>query len=196
MVRLLRLLLLELPLAIRGAAWRVIVCLMGGRLGPGARIYGGARIFSAGGEARIEIGPHLRLLRFAVINTVLPGARIVIGKWVHIGESSMVTACQSIEIGDDVVIGPQTIIVDADHGYEDLNRLIRVQGLVTKPIRIEQGVWMGAHVSVLKGVTIGCGAIIGAGSTVTRDIPPFAVAVGVPARVIRYRAGAPEPEKA
>jgi hypothetical protein len=118
-VRLLRLLLLELPLAIRGAVWRVIVCLMGGRLGPGASIYGGARIFSAGGRTRIEIGPHLRLLRVAVVNAVLPDARIVIGKWVHIG----------------------------------------------------------------------------AGSTVTRDIPPFAVAAGVPARVIRYRPDASQPGK-
>ena len=196
MIRLIHFLLMDLPLRARGVLWRLAVCLMGGRLGPGARIYGGARVFSAGGGSRVEIGPHLRLLRFAVVNTVLPGARVSIGRWVHIGESSMVTAGQSVEIGDDVIIGPQTIIVDADHGSEDLNQPVRVQGLVTKPIRIEQGAWLGGHVNVLKGVTIGRGAIIGAGSTVTRDIPPYAVAAGVPARVIRYRAGAPEPEKA
>jgi len=195
-IGLIRFLLLDLPLMVRGVFWRLAVRLMGGRLGPGARIYGGARIFSTGGGARIEIGPHLRLLRFAVVNTVLPGARVSIGRWVHIGESSMVTAGQSVEIGDDVVIGPQTIIVDADHGCEGLQPPIRVQGLVTRPIRIGEGVWVGGHVNVLKGVTIGRGAIIGAGSTVTRDIPPYAIAVGIPARVIRYRPGAPQPGKA
>ena len=190
-----RFLLLDLPLAIRGVVWRVAVRLMGGRLGPGARIYGGARIFTTGGGSRIEIGENFRLLRFAIVNTVVPGAKIVIGKWVHIGEASMVTAGQSVEIGDDVVVGPQTIIVDADHACEGANQPIRTQGLVTKPIRIEQGVWLGGHVNVLKGVTIGRGAIIGAGSTVTRDIPPYAVAVGSPARVIRYRPEAPQPGK-
>ncbi|MCX5653999.1 MAG: acyltransferase [Planctomycetota bacterium] len=195
MIRLMRFLLLDLPIAARGVLWRLAVGLMGGRLGPGARIYGGARIFSAGGGSRIEIGANFRLLRFAIVNSILPGAKVVIGKWVHIGEASMVTAGESVEIGDDVVIGPQTIIVDADHACEDVNQPIRVQGLVTKPIRIEQGVWLGGHVNVLKGVTIGRGAIIGAGSTVTRDIPPYAIAVGVPARVIRYRPDAPQPGK-
>lgn len=197
MIRLIRFLFLDLPLRVRGVLWRLAVCLMGGHVGPGARIYGGARIFSVGGGARIEIGPHFRLLRFAVVNTVLPGGRIVIGQWVHVGEGSMVTAGERIEIGDDVIVGPQTIIVDADHGYEDINRPIRVQGLATtKPIRIEQDVWIGGHVNVLKGVTIGRGAIIGAGSTVTQDIPPYAIAVGAPAKVICYRPGAPEPGKA
>jgi acetyltransferase-like isoleucine patch superfamily enzyme len=191
-----RFLLLELPLAMRGVFWRVAVGLMGGRLGPGARIYGGARISGMNTGSRIEIGPHLRLLRFAVVNTVLPSAKIVIGEWVHIGESSMVTAGQSVEIGDDVIIGPRTIIVDADHACKDVHQPIRTQGLVTKPIRIEQGVWLGGHVNVLKSVTIGRRAIVGAGSTVTRDIPPYAVAVGVPARVIRYRPDAPQPGKA
>jgi acetyltransferase-like isoleucine patch superfamily enzyme len=196
MMRLIRFLLIEFPMGLRGAFWRLALRLMGGAMGPGARLGSAARIVMAGRQARIEIAPNFRMLRFAMINTLSPAGRIRIGKWVHIGESSMVTAGQSVEIGDDVVIGPQTIIVDADHACEDVNQPIRTQGLATKPIRIEQGVWLGGHVNVLKGVTIGRGAIIGAGSTVTRDIPPYAIAVGVPARVIRYRAGAPEPGKA
>jgi carbonic anhydrase/acetyltransferase-like protein (isoleucine patch superfamily) len=115
MMRLIRLLLLDLPLALRGAVWRILLRLQGGRMGPGARIGGAARIVMASRGAPIRIAPHFRMLRFAMINTLPPAGRICIGRWVHLGESSMITAGGSIEIGDDVVIGPQTIIVDTDH---------------------------------------------------------------------------------
>lgn len=190
MMRLIRLLLLDLPLALRGAAWRILLRLQGGRMARGARLYGGARIIMASPGARIDIAPNFRMLRFAVINTLAPAGRVVIGRWVHLGESSMITAGGSIEIGDDVVIGPQTIIVDADHRCDDLASPIRTQGLRSRPIRIDEGAWIAGHVSILKGVTIGRGAIVGAGSVVTHDVPPMAVAAGVPARVIAYRPGA------
>jgi acetyltransferase-like isoleucine patch superfamily enzyme len=191
MTRLFRLLLLDLLLVVRGALWRLLLRLQGGRMGPGARLYGGARIVMGASGARIEIAPNFRMLRFAIINTLPPAGRVVIGKWVHLGEGSMVTASERVEIGDDVVIGPQTLIVDTDHGYHDPAQPIRIQGLVSRPILIEQGVWIAGHVTILKGVRIGRGAIVGAGAVVSRDIPPLAIAVGVPARVIRYRLGAP-----
>lgn len=190
MIRLLRLLLIEMPMALRGAAWRAVLGVIGGSLGPGARIGGAARIVMASRGAPIRIAPHFRMLRFAMINTLPPAGRICIGRWVHLGESSMITAGGSIEIGDDVVIGPQTIIVDTDHRCDDPASPIRTQGLRSRPIRIDEGAWIAGHVSILKGVTIGRGAIVGAGSVVTHDVPPMAVAAGVPARVIAYRTGA------
>jgi len=191
MVRLVRLLLLDAPLAIRGWAWRILVRLMGGRLGRRARIYGQARIVSAGPKTKIEIGDDFRLLRFAIVNTLAPTGRIRIGRHVHVGEGSMITAGELVEIGDDVVIGPQTIIVDADHRYLNPSAPMRVQGLKTAPIRIEPDVWLGGHVNVLKGVTIGRGAIVGAGAVVTHDVPPYAIVAGVPAQVIGRRPNAP-----
>lgn len=73
-----------------------------------------------------------------------------------------------------------------DHGLRK-DALIREQPHTKKPIRIGDDVWIGANVTILKGVCIGKGAVVGAGSVVTRDIPEYAVAVGNPAKVIRYR---------
>lgn len=91
-----------------------------------------------------------------------------------------------IDVGNDVHVGPQTVIWGRDHGTAK-DRLIREQARIKAPIAIGDDVWIGAHCTILKGVTIGRGAVIGAGSVVTRDVPEYAVAVGNPARVLRYR---------
>ncbi len=191
MVRLLRLVGLEVPIAVRGVLLRAALRLMGGRAGPGLRAYGGARIVVGGPGATIEIGRRFRILRGAVVNTLPPRGRVRIGDDVHLGEASMVTAGELVEIGDDVVIGPQTILVDTDHRWDDPARPIRVQGLRAEPIRIGAGAWLGAHVTVLGGVTVGEGAIVGAGAVVTRDVAPGSIVAGVPARVIGRRPGRP-----
>jgi acetyltransferase-like isoleucine patch superfamily enzyme len=191
MIPLIRRLLIDFPMALRGILWRAALCLMGGSLGPGARIGSAARMVMGSRGAPIQVGPYFRMLRFAVVNTLPPAGRVVIGRWVHLGESSMITSGGLVEIGDDVVIGPQTLIVDTDHEYDDPAVPIRVQGLVSRPIRIGQGAWIAGNVSILKGVTVGRGAIVGAGAVVTQDVPPFAIVAGVPARVLKYRPGAP-----
>lgn len=193
MIAVLRFLLLDVWLVVRGGFWRFALWMMGGRLGKRARAYGGARIVMAARAGRIEIGRGFRILRNAVVNTLPPAGRIRIGSNVHLGESSMITAAEQVEIGDDVVIGPQTIIVDAEHSRQDLEKPIRVQGVEGKPIRIEDGVWLASHVTVLGGVTIGRGAIVGAGAVVTRDVEPMAIVAGVPAKAIGSRTGSARP---
>ncbi len=91
-----------------------------------------------------------------------------------------------IVIGNDVQIGPKTVIWGRDHGIKR-GKLIREQPRIRKPIKVGNDVWIGANATVLKGVCIGDGAVIGAGSVVTRDIPEYAIAVGNPAKVIKYR---------
>ena len=91
-----------------------------------------------------------------------------------------------ITFGDDVLIGPQTVIWGRDHGIEPGTK-IRLQESIKSPIVIGNDVWIGANVTILKGVTIGDGAVIGAGAVVTKDIPENAIAVGNPAKVIKYR---------
>ncbi len=114
----------------------------------------------------------------------------------------MIVCQERIEIGKNTMIAAYCYIVDADHGFDDANAPIREQGLRVRPVRIGNDVWIGTHSIILRGVTIGDGAIVAANSVINRDVPPYTVVAGVPARVIKYRddkaalaAGrAPEPE--
>jgi len=92
-----------------------------------------------------------------------------------------------ISFGRQVLVGPYTVIRSDDHVFERTDLPIRLQGHAGEDIRVEDDCWIGAHVTVLKGVTIGRGSVIGAGSVVTKDVPAFSVAVGCPARVIKTR---------
>jgi maltose O-acetyltransferase len=94
----------------------------------------------------------------------------------------------NLKIGNDVMMGPDVFIIGENHDFDDINISMRLQGYKeSKPICIEDDVWIGARVIILPGVRIEKGAIIGAGSVVTKDIPPYAICAGNPARVIRYR---------
>ena len=93
---------------------------------------------------------------------------------------------QRIIIGDRVTVGANCIITDSDfHPLEAAHhRTISLDG-ATAPVIIEDGVFIGMHCLILKGVTLGAGSVIGAGSVVARDVPPGVIAAGNPARVIR-----------
>ena len=91
-----------------------------------------------------------------------------------------------ITIGDNVLIGPKTVIWGRDHGTSILEPM-RFQAHVKQPIEIGNDVWIGANVTILKGVKIGNGSIIAAGSVVVKDIPNFVIVAGNPAKVIKNR---------
>jgi maltose O-acetyltransferase len=92
-----------------------------------------------------------------------------------------------ITIGRDVMIGPDVLLMTSKHEFGDTTRPMRNQGLTLCPIRIEDDVWVGTRAIVMPGVTVHRGAIIGAAAVVTRDVPAYAVVIGIPARVLRYR---------
>lgn len=91
-----------------------------------------------------------------------------------------------ITFGDNVMIGPQTIIWARDHGMA-LGVPMKEQAHKTKPIVIGNDVWISANVTILKGVVIEDGAVIGAGSVVVKNVPKNAIVVGNPAKIVRYR---------
>ena len=98
----------------------------------------------------------------------------------------MITNKNLIKIGNDVLIGAFVQIIDTDHGIEKFPT-IREQQAIVGEVVIGNDVWIGAGAKILRDVHIGNGAVIGANAVVTQDIPPYAVAVGAPARVIKYR---------
>lgn len=114
------------------------------------------------------------------------GNKLVIRSGTYVNRFTIFDAHGRIEIGRDCMIGPHCYITDANHGTSALEP-VKFQKMKTAPVVIEDEVWIGAHVSVLAGVRIGKGAVVGAGSVVTRDIPSHAVAIGVPADILRER---------
>lgn len=93
-----------------------------------------------------------------------------------------------IEIGDNVLLGPEIVIYTRNHEFQDASELIRNQGYrETKKVKIGDDVWIGCRAIILPGVTIGTGAVIGAGAVVAKDVPEYAVAVGNPAKVVKRR---------
>jgi acetyltransferase-like isoleucine patch superfamily enzyme len=111
---------------------------------------------------------------------------IQIGNNVHIGRNNIIGARKSIILEENVLIGPHVMIGDHSHRYEDVDVPVKMQEATEAgPVRIGRDSWIGANVFILPNVTIGRHVIIGANAVINRDIPPFSVAVGVPARVIK-----------
>jgi acetyltransferase-like isoleucine patch superfamily enzyme len=92
-----------------------------------------------------------------------------------------------IRIGEWCLIGPNVVMRTASHRYDNPNHFIKLQGHIAGDICIEDDVWICANAVILGGVRIGRGAVIGAGAVVTKDVPSMAIAVGVPAKVIKFR---------
>jgi acetyltransferase-like isoleucine patch superfamily enzyme len=111
-------------------------------------------------------------------------ARIVIGASCYVNRHTMLDASALIEIGAQTMIGPFCYITDHDHVFGP-GKAPGETPLVSEPTKIGERCWLGAHVSVLKGVIIGDGTVVGAGSVVTKSLPSGVVAAGIPAKVLR-----------
>jgi acetyltransferase-like isoleucine patch superfamily enzyme len=136
-------------------------------------------------EGRLDLGRHV-LLEPGVWITAPAPARVRIGSGTFLNLGVMVAALKLVEIGDHCMFANGCFVSDADHRFDDLTRPITWQGFTSKgPTRIGDNVWCGANVVVTSGVTIGERCVIGANSVVTNDLPPFSIAVGAPARVVR-----------
>lgn len=153
------------------------------QFGAGCDVRPGLHLYLSPGS-QVRFGAETVLDRFLTVECmgILDvGDRTVFGHHVTIGVRERVT------IGRACLIAELVSIRDHDHAFGNLDVPIRDQGAVTAPITIGDGAWIGSKATIVKGVTIGRGAVIGAGAVVTRDVPALAVALGVPARVVRYR---------
>jgi acetyltransferase-like isoleucine patch superfamily enzyme len=136
-------------------------------------------------EGRLEIGAHT-LFEPNVWITVPGEARVRIGSGVFLNIAVMVAAVELVEIGDHCMFANGCFVTDGNHRFDDLDKPVPWQGFASKgPTRIGDNVWCGANVVVTSGVTIGRRCVIGANSVVTEDLPPFSIAAGAPARVLR-----------
>ena len=155
-----------------------------------------ANVENYGDPEDIEIGSYSCIR--GQLSMVAPGGRLRLGHHCYVGPGSRVWAQESVEIGDHVLIAHLVDIHDSNsHSTDSMTR--REDGInlferkkpvdwskiESRPVRIENDVWIGLKCSVLKGVTIGRGAIIAAGTTITRDVPPYTLVAGNPAAVIR-----------
>ena len=161
------------------------VCFPRAHLGARSDIRTGLKLRLAP-DAQLQIGAAC-VLDFDT--TIECSGDLKIGERVIFGHHCTIGCKELIEIGDDCLLAEMVSIRDHDHNFERTDIPIRAQGATGAPVKIGRDVWLGAKVTVLKGVTIGDGAVIGANAVVTRDIPARAIAVGIPARVVRMRDG-------
>ncbi len=146
------------------------------------KIYRGAVLKTLlGGEIRID--SYSEFLPGSMILTY--GGNIVIGKNCSINPNVIIYGHGGVNIGDDVLIAANTVIIPANHSFANLDELIRKQPIIAKGITISSNVWIGANCTILDGVTIGEGSVIAAGSVVNRDVSAFSVYGGVPAKLIK-----------
>ncbi len=120
------------------------------------------------------------------------GANFGNGDGISIGDYSGIGVDCSVRgpllIGNNVMMGPEVIIITANHGFERIDIPMMVQeSSPRKKVIIGNDVWIGTRAIILPGITIGNGAIIGAGAIITKDIPDYAIAAGNPARIVRFR---------
>ena len=147
------------------------------------------------GHGRLVIGPWCWIGNDNKLRS--HEGQLTLGAKVVLGRDNVVNSYLDVEVGDAAILADWIYVCDFDHRVDRLDIPIKDQGIVTSPTRIGGDVWIGEKASVLRGVDVGHGAVVASHCLVNRDLPPFAIAVGVPARVVRSRLPAGmDPEEA
>jgi len=155
-------------------------------IGPGVRIQDRVHLDASTGDG-IALGERCAICFGSYLTVHGREGFIRVGARSYVGAGSQIFGHRGVEIGSQVLAAPGLMIVPYQHHFGDVTRPIAEQGGESRKVVIEDDVYLGMGVRVLLGVTIGRGAVVGAGAVVTRDVPPYAVVAGVPARVLRSR---------
>ena len=143
------------------------------KVGKGTRIHSGAKFLCYDSNFDQKLNPEIK-----------------IGNDVYINDDCLIIATDKVTIEDHASFGHRVELITDNHGLDVEVASYLENPIISKPVTIQEGAWLGNNVIVLPGVTIGKKAVIGAGSIVTHDIPPYSIAVGSPAKVIkRYDEG-------
>ena len=135
-------------------------------------------------EGRLTIGPHAYFEPGVWLTS--DTGRITIGGGSFLNLNVMIAAVAAVELGEHCMVANGCLITDGNHRFDDPDKPVPWQGFTSKgPVVIGDNVWLGANVVVTSGVTIGRRSVIGANSVVTEDIPPFSIAAGAPAKVLK-----------
>lgn len=155
------------------------------RLGPGANVDVFLWVL---GPQNIDIGANFSCLRNCTLAACEDGA-VKIGSRVSFNANVYINACDkgTIVLGNDVAVGPNVVMRASDHVTSSLDKPIREQGHTGGSIIVEDDVWVAANVTILGGVRIGRGAVVAAGSVVNRDVSPYTIVGGIPARLAKRR---------
>jgi len=136
-------------------------------------------------EGRLELGAHVLFEPNVWLTAQAPG-RIRIGEGTFLNIAVQVAAMELVEIGAYCMFANGCFVTDANHRFDDPEKPVPWQGFTSKgPTRVGDNVWCGANVVITSGVTVGERCVIGANSVVTEDLPPFSIAAGAPARVLK-----------
>lgn len=159
------------------------------RLGNAVSLVSRVQIDANASQSQVSLGDRVMLDRGADVRTVagFEGCKIEILADTYIGPYVCLAGPGNISIGKNCMIASHSGIYANNHSFIDATCLIREQGLTRQGIVIGDDCWLGTGVKVLDGVTIGEGCVVGAGAVVTKDMPPYSIAVGVPAKVIGHR---------
>lgn len=166
-----------------GARARRRFAAAGGNLAAGAVVVNLDRL-ELGTGAVVQSGS---LLHCGGLDWSAGRGRIQLGDRVYVGHDCILYGAGDLEIGSDVLLGPRVILTSQGHGFQARDITIREQPLMLAPVAVGNDVWIGAGAVVLPGIRIGQGAIVAAGAVVTRDVAPFQIVGGVPARVLSDR---------
>ena len=170
---------------------KLIICLYrlrGFEIHPNCKIHPDSNLnlgYLNGAKGQLMIQKDGNLSKGVVINCY--GGKVNIEQNVFIGENVIIYGHGGVYIGENTLISMHTCIISSNHTIPSKNILIRSQPDILLPVKIGNDVWLGAGAKVLGGVTIGDGCVVGAGAVVSKNLAPYSIAVGVPAKVIGCR---------
>jgi acetyltransferase-like isoleucine patch superfamily enzyme len=167
---------------------RIWFGLRGAQIAPGVCL--GARLqlrpgLANGKSGSIRVAANCQLETGVVLEAF--GGSINLERGVFIGPYTVVYGHGGVTVGEDTLISMHCRILSSNHTVPATERRIRWEPDILEPTKIGCDVWLGAGVTVLAGVAIGDGCVVGAGAVVTKDLPPYSIALGVPAKITGQR---------